>query len=197
MTVGRVRPEERLRSVEVLREEFRRLMSRYFTGVTVVTSNDGEGKPHGLTCNSLTSVTLTPPTLLVCLNLCSGTLAAIRHSRGFVVNLLHDRARTTAKLFSSAAENRFRRVSWTSSPVLGLPWLDADAHSIAECRVTDTHVVGDHAIVYGEVTEVTMVEDTSCHPLLYGMRKFFDAPESVSATRKEDAVLANGHGSTG
>ncbi|MFI6458779.1 flavin reductase family protein, partial [Streptosporangium amethystogenes] len=49
-------------------DAFRGFMSSYFTGVTIIASIDGDERPHGLTCNSLTSVTLDPPTLLVCLD---------------------------------------------------------------------------------------------------------------------------------
>ncbi|MGH3800621.1 MAG: flavin reductase family protein, partial [Pseudonocardiaceae bacterium] len=56
---------------------FRDLMSSFPTGVSVVTALDREGHPWGATCSSLSSVTLSPPTLLVCLREQAGTLHAV------------------------------------------------------------------------------------------------------------------------
>jgi flavin reductase (DIM6/NTAB) family NADH-FMN oxidoreductase RutF len=154
-------------------DAFRGFMSTYFTGVTVVTTVDGAGRPHGLTCTSLTSVTLAPPTLLVCLDVRSGTLAALRHRAGFVVNLLHDGARATAELFASHAEDRFERTAWRGSAYLDLPWLADDTCAAAECRVVDTVPVGDHVVVFGRVVNVA---DGTGNPLLYGLRTFSGGP---------------------
>jgi flavin reductase (DIM6/NTAB) family NADH-FMN oxidoreductase RutF len=150
-------------------EEFRGFMSAYFTGVAVVTSTDGQNVPHGLTCNSLTSVTLSPPTLLVCLDVRSGTLAAVRAQAGFVVNLLHDRGRRAAEVFSSPEPERFARVIWQPSVRMGLPWLLDDAYAMAECAVTDLVAVGDHVLVLGRVINV---DSRPGSPLLYGRRAF-------------------------
>lgn len=150
-------------------DAFRGFMSSYFTGVTIVTSLDADERPHGMTCNSLASVTLSPPMLLVCLDLRSGTLAALRARSGFVVNLLHDGARGEAELFASPGPDRFDRVTWRRSPVIGLPWLAEAAYAIAECEVADTITVGDHVVVLGFVVNV---EQGLGNPLLYGMRTF-------------------------
>ncbi|MBB5958557.1 flavin reductase (DIM6/NTAB) family NADH-FMN oxidoreductase RutF [Saccharothrix tamanrassetensis] len=148
---------------------FREFMGAYFTGVTIITSIDDEGRPHGLTCNSLTSVTLSPPTLLVSLDARSGTLDALRSRSGFVVNLLHDGGQGAAELFASPDPDRFELVNWRRSPRLGLPWLVDDAYAEAECEVDRTMVVGDHVLVFGRVVDV---EGGSGSPLLYGMRNF-------------------------
>ncbi|MEU5553660.1 flavin reductase family protein [Micromonospora sp. NPDC047793] len=150
-------------------EAFRGFMSAYFTGVAVVTSVDAEGRPHGLTCNSLTSVTLDPPTLLVCLGEHSGTLGAVRDRAGFLVNLLHEGGRGAAELFASRAADRFDRVGWRENRSGGLPWLVDDAYAMAECTVADVKIVGDHAVVFGEVVAV---QTTRGNPLLYGRHTF-------------------------
>lgn len=171
-------PPQRGSCVGYLREsvgvdDYRRLMSSFPTGVAVVTAIDPAGQPHGLTCTSLTSVTLDPPTLLVCLNIRSGTLAAIRTGGCFAVNLLHERARRAAEVFSSPVPDRFDQVDWQPSPWTGQPWLHDTALAMAECVVVDLTVVGDHAVVFGEVAHV---EQTADLPLLYGMRRFSGWP---------------------
>ena len=49
-------------------EKFRKAMGHFATGVTVVTTRDGEGRPMGLTVNAFTSVSLNPPLILVCIH---------------------------------------------------------------------------------------------------------------------------------
>lgn len=153
---------------------YRRLMSAFPTGVAVVTAVDGAGQPHGLTCTSLTSVTLQPPTLLVCLGESSGTLAAIRQAGHFAVNLLHDRARRAAEVFSTPVPDRFSQVTWRPSMRTGQPLLLADAFAYAECTVVGVSLVGDHAVVLGQV--VAIEQSTTDVPLMYGLRQFIRWP---------------------
>nr|AHE14549.1 RebF-like flavin reductase [uncultured bacterium] len=167
----------------------RDLMSSFPTGVSVVTAVDRGGRPHGMTCTSLSSVTLTPPTLLVCLDTRSGTLRAIRESGYFAVNLLHARAREVAQIFSTAVSDRFGRVPWGLSEHLRQPWLTRDAFALAGCAVRRCTVFGDHEVVLGEVCEVVHNADV---PLLYGMRRFSawlsdGAPEPVGAAPEPGA----------
>jgi flavin reductase (DIM6/NTAB) family NADH-FMN oxidoreductase RutF len=121
-----------------------------------------------MTCSSLSSVTLMPPTLLTCLRTGSATLNAVQDHGGFAVNLLHAQARRAAELFSSPAGDRFSLVRWRPS-CSGLPWLVADAFALAECIVSGTVEVGDHTVVFGQVREVIMAPGT---PLLYRTRRY-------------------------
>ncbi|WP_431900409.1 flavin reductase family protein [Nonomuraea sp. bgisy101] len=150
-------------------DPFRLFMSSWFTGVSIVTSAGADDRPHGLTCTSLTSVALDPPTLLVCLQVGSGTLAAIEERRAFVVNLLHDGGQAAAQRFASPEPDRFSYVRWRPAPLTGLPWFAHDAFAMAECRVANSAIVGDHVIVCGTVENV--VADVA-RPLLYGARAF-------------------------
>jgi flavin reductase (DIM6/NTAB) family NADH-FMN oxidoreductase RutF len=163
MTIESDKPATR-----VAASDHRALMSLFPTGVAIITAIDDDGDPHGMTCTSLSSVTLSPPTLLVCLNRASGTLRAVRGGR-FGVNLLHARGRRAAELFSTPVEDRFGEVRWKHSDVTGMPWLADDAHAFAGCVVRESTVVGDHEIVLGEVCEIVREGDL---PLLYGMREF-------------------------
>jgi flavin reductase (DIM6/NTAB) family NADH-FMN oxidoreductase RutF len=144
-------------------------MSGFPTGVVVVTSVDSGGQPCGLTCSSLISVTLTPPTLLVSVHLHSPTLEAIRGLGAFGVNLLHARARPAAEVFATPRADRFGVVRWRPRGRHGLPWLDADTCGFAECVLSEARTVGDHALVVGRVADVQYAPDV---PLLYGLRQF-------------------------
>jgi 3-hydroxy-9,10-secoandrosta-1,3,5(10)-triene-9,17-dione monooxygenase reductase component len=144
-------------------ESFRRTMSHHAAAVTVVTAVDPEGRPVGLTANSVTSVSLEPPLVLVCLSTSSASLAVIRGTGGFAINLLgaDDAALASSFALKDAAE-RFKGVALKSEggqvPVLeaAIAWM--------ECRVHQTFPAGDHVVVVGAVTAV---EAGDGDPLVY------------------------------
>jgi len=159
--------------------DMRPLMASFPTGVTVVTTLDGERRPWGMTCTSLCSVALEPPTLLVCLRLGSPTLAAITTVGSFAVNLLHDSARPAAELFAAPVPDRFERIAWRHDDGCGGPHLVEAAHTVADCRVSGSSVVGDHAVVLGAVERVTQWPRP--RPLLYGLRRYASWPAAVES----------------
>ncbi|MEU3058855.1 flavin reductase family protein [Streptomyces subrutilus] len=151
-------------------DAFRSLMSEFPTGVCAVTTRDPDGEPWGMTCSSVTSVSLAPPTLLVNLRAGSPTLRALLASGSFSVNFLHARARETAELFASGNPDRFALVPWEQAPGAGGPHLVRDAHTVADCEVVLTQPMGDHVTVYGGARRIT--RQHSLPPLLYGQRQF-------------------------
>src|SRR6201995_2621916 len=78
-------------SGEVSPAELRAAMGLFATGVTVITSVGPDGEPVGTTANAVTSLSLDPPLVLVCFDLQSATLAAIRGHGAFAVNVLGPR----------------------------------------------------------------------------------------------------------
>lgn len=158
------------RPVEGVADGLREVMASFPTGVTVVTTNDRNGEPRGMTCSSLCSVTLSPPTLLVSLRSASPTLEALRSSGAFAVNLLHAGGRPTAELFASGAADRFERVSWQVSPAGAGPHLVDDAHAVVDCRAYSAVAVGDHVLVLGQVVDIWQRQGEP--PLLYGLREY-------------------------
>jgi len=145
-------------------------MSAFPTGVAIVTTTGSARRPYGLTCSSLASVALNPPTLLVSLRVNKGgALGVLLESGLFGVNLLHSGGRATAELMARTAPDRFARLAWGPSPRLGVPWLNDDTHAMAECRLSNTLLVGDHTIVFGEVVSAVTNDG---RPLLYGLRSF-------------------------
>ncbi|WP_253878587.1 flavin reductase family protein [Actinomadura rupiterrae] len=152
------------------REGFRAMMRGFPTGVAIVTALDLAGRPWGMTCSSVCSVTMDPPTLLVCLRSGSPTLDAVVRRGEFAVNLLDDGAQATAELFASGDPHRFDRVGWHLGDGAAGPHLPEDAHAVADCRAGMRLPVGDHVVVFGEVREV--VNRTGRRPLLYGLRRY-------------------------
>jgi flavin reductase (NADH) len=149
---------------------FRSLMAGFPTGVAVITTFGPDREPRGMTCSSVCSVSVQPPTLLVCVRTDSPTLTGMLGSGEFTVNLLHHRARAVAELFASGDPDRFDRVEWVVSPVFGGPHLVRDAHAIADCRISRRQQVATHVVVFGEVMHVTL--QPGGQPLMYGMRQY-------------------------
>jgi flavin reductase (NADH) len=151
--------------------EHRDLMSTFPTGVAVVTTLDRHARPMGFTCTSLASVTLRPPTLLICVCTASLTLTAIQEHGAFGVNVLRSGSRRVAETFASAVPDRFAGVAWQLQPSTRTPWLADDALAYADCAVDGTRdrIVGDHAVLIGTVRAVWL---GAGRPLLYGTRQF-------------------------
>ena len=129
---------------------FRRVMANFATGVTIVTSRGPDGRPCGLTANSLASVSLDPLLVLVCVDREAASHACIVAGGAFAVSILGRQHEQLAHRFARGDRGaRFDelecRTELTGSPVLddALAWLD--------CRVTAIHEGGDHSIVVGEV----------------------------------------------
>lgn len=165
----------RTSSEQVDVSRFRDLMSSFPTGVSVVTTMDSEG-PWGATCSSLSSVTLSPPTLLVCLREQGRTLHAVLACRRFAVNLLHASGRRAATVFSSLHVDKFAEIPWESWHPSGLPFLHRDAFAVAACEVATEIQVGDHRIVIGRVFDMRVSAGV---PLLYGLRHYSSWPATV------------------
>jgi flavin reductase (DIM6/NTAB) family NADH-FMN oxidoreductase RutF len=137
------------------------------TGVAVVTTSDDSGMPHGITISALTSLSLDPPLLLICLSKSSNTLAALRESRRFCINLLASEQAGISKHFASKSPDKFSSISYSVGE-LEVPLIDgALAHG--ECTVHAMHDGGDHTIVVGKV-ESTMKNGGD--PLVYYQARY-------------------------
>ena len=141
---------------------YRRTCSLFATGITVITTLDANGHPHGMTVNSFSSVSLAPPLVLVCIDLRNAILGHFLTSAWFAVNILSDDQENVSRRFSSAAENRFHGMDWERGPS-GVPLL-AGVLAQMECAVTQTFEVGDHAVLIGEVRNAAYREG---QPLVY------------------------------
>ena len=147
---------------------FREAMSRFATGVTVVTACR-DGDRFGITASSFASVSIDPPLVLVCISRGLHTHAAIEHSRAFAVNILGIHQLEVGRRFAGLtpeAEDRFRGLSWSVGGT-GAPLLD-DSLASLDCRLHASHEGGDHTIFVGEVVNARVSGEEP--PLLYHNR---------------------------
>ena len=162
---------------QVEKELYRRTIGRFATGVTVITTRH-DGRNYGMTASAVTSLSLEPPMLLVCVNKRTWVHDAVRGSNVFAVNVLALGQDHIARQFAQPAEDKFAGVPFDDG-VLGVPVLrEALAHF--ECRVTDRITGGTHTVFLGEVLAVGA---TDREPLLYYCGQFggLALPESISA----------------
>ncbi|AHH95552.1 flavin reductase family protein [Kutzneria viridogrisea] len=165
-------------------EQFRELMGAHPSSVAVITTIDEQGTPHGFTCTALCAVSLDPPMLLVCAANTGRTLPVLTRSGHFAVNLLHTRGQRAAEAFTSRTADRFSAVPWRPAPGSGLPLLEQDAHTVAECRVVRLDPAGDHTIVLGEVVRTGSCGDPA-QALLYGLRTYATWPPATETTPRD------------
>jgi len=131
------------------RAKFRRALSHYPTGVTVVTARTQAGVPIGITVNSFASVSLHPPLILWSLGEDNANAADFREAEDFAVNVLADDQEQLARRFARSEDQPFADVV-RESGLEGLPLLTA-ALSVFECRREAVYPGGDHTILIGRV----------------------------------------------
>ena len=143
-------------------DEFRSALSRFPSGVTVVTTKDAENRFHGITVSAFSSVSLDPPLVLICIERAAYSHPAFIESGVFAVNVLSSEQSELSERFASPLENKFDGIDFTVGE-LGLP-LIAGCLANLECKVRNTGDGGDHTIFIGEV-EFAEIRDGD--PLLY------------------------------
>ena len=145
--------------------ELRDAMGYFATGVTIVTSVGPDGEPAGTTANAVSSLSLDPPLIVVCFDLNSATLAAVRSHGAFAVNVLGHRQRQLSANFAKRGLAAvWDGVTHHRGPT-GSPRL-ADVIAMIECTVEHVLPGGDHEIVVGRVRHVQTGGDGAT-PLLF------------------------------
>ncbi len=142
---------------------FRKILSNFATGVTIVTTRDAEGRPYGVTVNSFTSVSLDPLLVLFCLHNEAAGLPSFLESRVFAINILSSKKAHLSDHFARSGADRTRHLKWTG--VLGPP-LIRGCLACLECKLETTYPGGDHTILIGRVAEGRLSRE-SRDPLLF------------------------------
>jgi flavin reductase (DIM6/NTAB) family NADH-FMN oxidoreductase RutF len=148
--------------LSVTPDEFRSVLGRFPSGVTVVTTKAGDGSDEGMTVSAFCSVSLDPPLVLICIEKTASAFDALTTAPAFVVNILSATQEQIARHFSIVDIDRFEGVGYSRSQN-GLAVLD-DVLGVIECATVAMHVAGDHTIIVGEVEAARVQNGT---PLLY------------------------------
>ena len=131
------------------KKNLRNVLSKFATGVTVVSTIDNDGKPVGMTANSFTSVSLDPPLVLWNIGINQPSYDAFLKAKGYSVNILSKDQKDICDLFSSSIDDKFNDIDYILSdngfPIIqkSLAWFD--------CIKWNNYPGGDHQILVGEV----------------------------------------------
>lgn len=153
-----------MRNDSAVEHNFRATMRKFPATVTVVTANDGT-RDHGMTVTAVTSVSMDPPSLVVCLNQQTLVHEMLAVKPVFAVNVLSHEQRDISDSFSGKVgpDERFTAFDWErhESGVLML----CGAHSRVVCQSVSTLPSGTHSLFIGEVIYADVDDNT--RPLLY------------------------------
>jgi flavin reductase (DIM6/NTAB) family NADH-FMN oxidoreductase RutF len=148
--------------LSVTPDEFRSVLGRFPSGVTVVTTRNGDGSDEGMTVSAFCSVSLEPPLVLICIEKNASAHKALTTASGFVINILAATQEQIARRFSIVDIDRFEGVGYSRTQN-GFAVLD-DVLGVIECARSAMHDAGDHTIIVGEVEAARAQNGT---PLLY------------------------------
>lgn len=130
-------------------EVFKSCLSRFASGVTVVTTRDAGGNLHGLTVSAFSSLSLEPPLILICVHKKTGSHHAFDESKAFVVNVLCEDQRRISNRFASKTADKFEGIFYKKG-IENIPVLE-DCLANLECRLHDSFDGGDHTIFVGRI----------------------------------------------
>ncbi len=142
--------------------EFRRVMGRIPTCVTVVTADSATG-PSGMVIGSFVSVSLDPPLVAFFVGRSSRSWTAMQEAEQLVINVLAEDQSDVCSAFMRDAEERFDGIVWERGSN-GAPELAGTAASLA-IDVQSIQQAGDHDYVLGRIT--AMRDDSGFHPLVF------------------------------
>lgn len=153
-------------------DAFRKVMGHFATGVSVITTLDGD-RPHGITVNALSSVSLDPPLVMIALDHRRRITPIVRAARRYAVNILGEDQQALSDCFAGAPvvpdREAFCGAAWAPGET-GLPLLNGVIATL-ECEVVAAHTVGDHVLFIGRVVAIANDEHHPM-PLLYYRRRY-------------------------
>lgn len=148
-------------------DEFRRALGRFASGVTVVTARCEDDKPCGITVSAFSSVSLTPPLVLICIDRRASLHDYLREGGYFAVNILAEGQEEISHRFASKVPDRFDGLVYREG-IAGSPVIEGTLATI-ECQIVHAYSGGDHTILVGEVLSTQVSEGK---PLLYSQGNY-------------------------
>ena len=143
-------------------KNLRNVLSKFSTGVTVITTIDSKNNPIGITVNSFSSVSLDPALISWCLGKTQPSHSDFTNSKGFVVNILSKDQMAICKRFSSPCVDKFKNFSYENTEE-GYPLISNSLATII-CKAWSIYPGGDHDIFIGQITKF---KSSNKEPLIF------------------------------
>jgi flavin reductase (DIM6/NTAB) family NADH-FMN oxidoreductase RutF len=131
-------------------DAFRDVLSRFASGVTIVTTRDADGRDRGMTVSAFCSLSLDPPLVLACIDHDATIADSVSAAEFFGVSVLAEDQELLSRRFADPDADRFDGVPFSRGRS-GVALLDGALVHL-ECRIVARHEAGDHTIVVGEVS---------------------------------------------
>jgi len=167
--------------MEIGSETFRLVMGHFATGISVVTTFDGD-RPAGITVNALSSVSLDPALVMVALDRRRFITPMVRAAGRYAVNILGEGQQALSDCFAHApvspGREEFCGAAWAPGPT-GLPLIEGSIATL-ECTVVETFSAGDHDLFIGRVDSLRGRDDTTA-PLLYFRRRYLRIDQAAES----------------
>lgn len=144
-------------------EAFRQAMRRVASTVNVI-SLCVDGEAMGITATAVSSISMDPPSMLVCINRAASVHTSMEDVTHFRVNVLHRDQESVAQTFADRRFHAERFLEGWENDCVRPPRLIAAQASIL-CRRIDHHVFGTHSIFIGVVEEISTRDGVD--PLVY------------------------------
>ena len=133
--------------------------------VVIVAGICPEDGPFGFTVSTITSVSVEPPLVSICVDRGSRGLTRLRRAGRFSINLLADHQGALARRFGAPEAGPFQGVRWRAADT-GTPIL-AGVIVVMLCVITKEVEAGDHQIVIAEAERLAL---RGGEPLVYWRR---------------------------
>ena len=159
--------------------DFRKAMRRLAATVTLISTIDASGRRHGMAATAVNSVSMDPPTLLICVNQAASLHAPLIERGRFCINVLMPAHHELVGRFSGqkSGEDRFDAGDWRIEGTSGLPYLHG-AQCNLFCRIESVTPVGTHSVIIAAVETVQVHDDVM--PLIYANGRLHAVGDAVS-----------------
>lgn len=157
---------------------FRRALGRFGSGVTVIAVRT-EGADHGMTASAFSSLSLSPPLIMVAVKKENRMHGCLEAAHGFTVNMLSENQEELSNRFAGGLvqngewtpwpkeQDKFAGLEFERGEVSGAPLIDGSLVAL-DCTLHGTYDGGDHTIFVGRVEGARLCEEGSpLRPLLY------------------------------
>ena len=152
-----------------IQDNFRLAMRRYIYSVSIMSNKDNAGNPNAITVSSVTSISMNPPSLLICINKSSRIHNSIELGSKFCINLLNNEQEDISNICSDEDmyDQRFKDKNWN---LQNIPFL-VNAQANIFCKVDKLTSYHTHTIVIGLVEDAKYADEISTLTYVDGLYK--------------------------